>query len=186
MMAENVVDKAFEEQKVQVVTIRPRAIFGPFDRAILPRLLQAEKNGVLTIIGTGENVIDITYVDNVAESLVLAAKAEDKVLGKKYNITNDEPLPLKTILEILYRQLDKPLQIKTVSYPLAKKLAYVLEKVYQTGLIAGEPVLTPYKAAVLALGQTLNIDAAKQDLHYKPKISIEEGIQQFVTWYRKS
>src|SRR6185437_15399197 len=40
LMAEALIDKAFNEQQLNVITIRPRAIFGPYDRAILPRILK--------------------------------------------------------------------------------------------------------------------------------------------------
>ncbi|MFI4963055.1 MAG: NAD-dependent epimerase/dehydratase family protein, partial [Legionellales bacterium] len=184
LLAEEAVDKAFLNQKIKVVTIRPRAIFGPYDRAILPRILEAERKGVLSIIGSGANVIDITYVENVVESLILAAKADDKVLGKKYNITNDEPKTLMAILTLLYSELGKPLKVRSVSYSVAKVIAPILDALHRTGLLAGEPVMTQYTAGVMALGQTLNIEAAKEDLHYRPLVSIEQGMKQFANWYR--
>jgi nucleoside-diphosphate-sugar epimerase len=43
LLAESLVDKAFQEKNLDVITLRPRAIFGAYDRAILPRLLLNEK-----------------------------------------------------------------------------------------------------------------------------------------------
>jgi nucleoside-diphosphate-sugar epimerase len=182
-LAESLIDNAFQNTNLDVITIRPRAIFGPYDRAILPRLLKAERKGVLPIIGTGENIIDITCVDNVVESLILAAQADKQFCGKKYNITNDEPQPLIQIIKTLYQALQIPLQVKYIPYSLAKKIAHCLEALHRLPLIKQEPRITAYSAGVLALGQTLNIDAAKQDLGYKPIISIAEGIQHFATWH---
>lgn len=182
-LAESLIDRAHQEKKLDVITIRPRAIFGPYDRTILPRLLSAEKNGVLPIIGSGENIIDITFVDNVVESLILAAKADRQYSGRKYNITNDEPQTLITIITTLYQALKKPLNVKYIPYSAAKKIAHVLEFLYSLPLITREPRLTTYSAGVLALGQTLNITAAKQDLGYHPIVTIAEGIQQFATWH---
>lgn len=184
LLAEELIDKACKENNLNVVTLRPRAIFGPYDRAIIPRLLNAEKHGTLPLIGKGTNLIDITYVDNVVESLILAAKANDTVVGKKFNITNDEPRTLIDIITHLYQALEKPLKIKYVPYSVAYGLAFLMEHIYCYFLPNKEPPLTKYSAAVLALGQTLNIDAAKQELHYKPILSIDQGIQQFADWYR--
>lgn len=183
LLAEQLVDKAYREKKLQVVTIRPRAIFGPYDRSIIPRLLQAEKNGVFPVIGSGKNTIDITYVENVVESLILAARANANVLGKKYNITNDEPKMLIDILSMIFSALHKPLKVKYIPYPIANMFAYGMEKIYRAFPLKAEPPLTRYSAGVLALGQTLNIDAAKQDLNYKPIMSIEEGLHAFAEWY---
>jgi nucleoside-diphosphate-sugar epimerase len=185
-LAERLIDKAFSENKVSAVTIRPRAIFGPYDRSILPRLLKAEKKGILPIIGRGENLVDITYVDNVSDALLSAATADTHVLGKKYNITNDDPRTLNSILVSLFHALGKPLQLKHIPYALAKVIAFGLECIHQLGIVRGEPRLTQYIAGVLALGQTLNIDEAKQDLNYKPQVSIEQGIEQFANWYLPS
>ncbi|WP_133127786.1 NAD-dependent epimerase/dehydratase family protein [Legionella nagasakiensis] len=183
LLAEALVDKAYQDNNLNVITIRPRAIFGPFDRAILPRLLSAERNGVLPVIGTGNNVIDITCVENVVDSLILAANAAPECCGNKYNITNDEPRSLQSILSSLFTALHKPLNIKLVPYALAKPIAFGLENLHRLFLLNSEPRLTKYTAAVLALGQTLNIEAAKKELGYRPKVTIDEGIRQFVQWY---
>lgn len=183
-LAEGLIDKAWQQRHLQVITLRPRAIFGPYDRAIFPRLLKAERKGVLPLVGSGQNIIDITFVDNVVESLFLAAQAKSEFCGRKYNITNDEPQQLLAIVRMLYQALQKPLTVKHIPYALVKTIAHTLELVYRMPGLTREPPITAYSAGVLALGQTLNIDAARQDLNYKPKISIAEGIEIFAHWYR--
>ncbi|GGI82323.1 NAD-dependent epimerase/dehydratase family protein [Legionella impletisoli] len=182
-MAEELIDNAHHREGLKVITLRPRAILGSYDRAIMPRLLKTEKNGVLPIIGSGQNRMDMTCVDNVVESLLLAANANENVLGNKYNITNDDPRPLIEILTLLYAALNRPLKTRNIPYSLARMLAKVLELSYHGLNLSGEPRLTSYTASVLALGQTLNIEAAKKDLGYKPIVSLEEGIKRFVNWY---
>ncbi|AWN75440.1 SDR family NAD(P)-dependent oxidoreductase [Legionella anisa] len=186
LLAESLVDKAFQEKNMNVITIRPRAIFGPYDRAILPRILQNEKNGILPIIGNGENRVDITYVENVVESLLLAAQANQQFCGKKYNITNGEPKTLMTIISELFSALQKPFIPKFIPYSIAKTYAGCMEKLYNLPFIHKEPRLTRYSAAVLCMGQTLNIEAAQKDLGYQPKITITQGIDRFAKWYQKS
>ncbi|KTD15134.1 3-beta hydroxysteroid dehydrogenase/isomerase [Legionella gratiana] len=186
LLAEALVDKAHQERNLNVITVRPRAIFGPYDRAIFPRLLRNEKKGVLPIIGNGKNVIDITYVENVVESLLLAARADQRFCGKKYNITNNEPQTLIAILTQLFQALQKPFTPKFIPYSIAKTYAACMEKIFSLPFIAKEPRLTQYSAAVLSLGQTLNIEAAQKDLGYQPKINIEQGIERFAQWYQAS
>ncbi|RUR11153.1 NAD(P)-dependent oxidoreductase [Legionella sp. km772] len=183
LMAEHLIDRAFVEQELQVITLRPRAIFGPYDRALLPRLLKAERKGVLTLVGTGQNLIDVTYVENVVESLVLASQAKTQCLGKKYNITNDEPQSLHAIISLLFASLERKVQLKYIPFNLAKKIGQSLELIYSLPFVKAEPRLTAYSAGVLALGQTLNIEAAKHELGYKPVITIAKGMQSFAQWY---
>ncbi|MFJ1268876.1 NAD-dependent epimerase/dehydratase family protein [Legionella lytica] len=184
LMAEALVDKAYKEKQRNVITLRPRALFGPYDRAIFPRLLQSERKGVLPIIGSGQNLIDITYVENVVESLILAAQADAQFCGNKYNITNGEPQTLIQILKQLFDALQKPLKLKFIPYTLAKNYAACLEKIHRLPLVHSEPRLTKYSAGVLSLGQTLNIDAAQNDLGYQPLFSISQGIKRFAKWYQ--
>lgn len=184
LMAETLIDKAFREKNLNVITLRPRAIFGPYDRAIFPRLLQSERKGMLPIIGTGQNLIDITYVENVVESLLLAAKAAPQFCGNKYNITNNEPQTLIHILKQLFDALQKPFMPKFIPYALAKNYAACLEKIYRLPFMHSEPRLTKYSAGVLSLGQTLNIEAAQKDLGYRPLFSIHQGIARFAKWYQ--
>ncbi|MGL6028979.1 MAG: NAD-dependent epimerase/dehydratase family protein [Legionella sp.] len=184
LLAEQLIDNAQQQHNLNVITLRPRAIFGPYDRSILPRLLRAEKKGIIPLIGTGENIIDVTFVENVVESLILAAQVDNRYSGRKYNITNDEPTDLITIISSLFHALNKPLQIKYIPYATARYCAQLYELIYRLPFIRKEPAITRYSAAVLALGQTLNIDAAKKDLGYQPHISIDEGMARFARWYQ--
>ena len=52
--------------------LRPKAIFGPGDQALLPRMVQAARQGRLPQIGDGRNLVDLTYVKNVVHALLLA------------------------------------------------------------------------------------------------------------------
>jgi nucleoside-diphosphate-sugar epimerase len=74
---------------LDAVTMRPRAIYGPGDRALLPRLLRAHKGGRLLQIGDGTNRTDLTYVDNIVDAVVLAlhtgaARARTQILHQQW------------------------------------------------------------------------------------------------------
>ncbi|HAT2057138.1 TPA: NAD-dependent epimerase/dehydratase family protein [Legionella pneumophila] len=183
LIAESIVDKAQLQRGLDVITIRPRGIFGPYDRAIFPRLLKAERQGVLPIIGSGNHLIDITFVENVVESLILAALADKCYSGKKYNITNDEPRTFIDIISRMFSALNKPLKTRSIPYNQARFAAKFLEFLHRVLYLKTEPKITEYGVGVLAFGQTLNIEEAKKDLKYKPIYSIDEGIMKFAEWY---
>lgn len=104
-IAENKIDEAFKLHQLPVITLRPRAIIGPYDTTILPRIIRASKSGYVPLINHGKALVDITYVDNVIEAMILSTQSNKNTLGKKYNITNDEPMVLKDILEYSFQQL---------------------------------------------------------------------------------
>lgn len=182
-MAEQAIDQAFTHG-LPVITIRPRALFGPGDNAILPRLIKVCEKGALPRIGTENVLVDITYVENVVDALLLCMHSPKHTLGQKYNITNDDRVNLYEVIENVMKRLDKEVKYKKISYKTAFSLAAILEGISKTILFGKEPILTKYTVSVLSKSQTLNIDKAKEELGYAPKISIEKGITKFVDWWK--
>ncbi|MCS6889286.1 MAG: NAD-dependent epimerase/dehydratase family protein, partial [Chloroflexus sp.] len=58
---------------IATVALRPHLIWGPRDPHILPRLLRRARRRALFQIGDGANLVDVSYVENVAEAHLLAA-----------------------------------------------------------------------------------------------------------------
>jgi nucleoside-diphosphate-sugar epimerase len=181
-LAEEEVNRAFE-QGLQGVILRPRAIFGPRDKALLPRLLRANASRGIPLIGGGAIRIDLTYVDNVVEAMLLACEAPDTSLGRTYNISNGEPVLLRNVLDSLFNKLGVPLRVKPISYPMAYAAAALSELAYRMLPIPGEPVVTRYTVGVLARSQTLDIREAQTRLGYEPIVSVEDGLQRFAEWW---
>jgi nucleoside-diphosphate-sugar epimerase len=178
-MAEEAVDLAFSEG-LPSITIRPRAIFGPHDKTLFPRVLKACQEGGIPSFRKKSPIVDITYVDNVAHALWLAINAPSSCLGQKYNITNGEPAPLDGILELLLAKLSISLKTRRVPYPLAYSAAWLSE--LKSRLTGKEPLLTRYGIGVMAYSQTLSIGKARNELNYHPIISLNEGIKRYVDW----
>lgn len=183
-LAEQAIDAAVQEG-LPVITLRPRAIFGPKDPSIFPRLLQAYDRSGIPLFKGGNNQIDITYIDNVVDACILCLNAPDSCFGKKYNITNDDPRTFLELLELLFRELQMPLKTKKIPYPIAHLLAIVLETAHKLFAPTKEPLLTRYALNVIGVSQTFDISLAKKELGYSPKVSIEEGMQRFADWWRK-
>jgi nucleoside-diphosphate-sugar epimerase len=182
-MAENEIDRAHQEG-LPVITIRPRALFGPGDRTIFPRLLRANQKGSLPLINHGKVLLDVTYVENVVDALLLCAKSGESTLGKKYNITNGDPIYLVDFLTQLLDRLGESKHFKPMSYPIAYAIATLME--WAAVISKKEPVLTRYTVGVLSKNQTLDIRAAQSELGYVPQISIAEGIERFATWWESA
>ena len=157
------------------VILRPKAIFGPGDQALIPRLLAAARAGRLRQFGKGDNRVDLTYVENVAHAILLALESRAAV-GRTYFITNDEHVLLWPIIRRLLQSLHLPHQLRPLSISLAMAAAGVME--WSGGFTGREPLLTRYSVGVLARTQTYNIATARRDLGYAPIVSVEEGINR--------
>lgn len=188
LAAERLVDAAAAGGQ-PVITLRPRALFGPGDTTLFPRLLRVASRGRFPLFGQGDPWIDATYVENVVDALLLAAVAPPAFLGKKYNVTNGEPWRRARLLEALFNACMPPPRPRFFTVPrrLALDGARALEMcshVFTGG--RWEPPLTRYTAGVLAYSQTLDITAARNDLNYVPRVDIAEGIRRFAAWRQSS
>jgi nucleoside-diphosphate-sugar epimerase len=169
---------------LKAITIRPRAIFGVGDTSILPRLLETNKL-FIPIINGGKILMDITYIENVVDSLICAAVASEDYIGEKYNITNGENIYLIELLEELFHGIDVKFNKKPIPLLTLKIVANISEVVYRY-FSKKEPKLTRYKVSLLSKSQTLDIAKAKNELRYFPRVSIKEGIDIFSSWYRNN
>jgi nucleoside-diphosphate-sugar epimerase len=183
-IAEQEVDKAYSEG-LPVITIRPRAIFGEGDNALMPKLINVNDKVGVPIFNGGKNKMDITYVGNVVHAIVLCLFTGEKNLGKKYNITNGQTIEFHELLEYSFKKMGKPFRKLQVSYGLLFSLAGFMEWTHKHLFHYKEPMLTKYSVSVLAKTQKLNIQQARLDLGYEPLISIHEGIERYVKWYKE-
>ncbi len=175
---------AAHQAGLPVVTLRPRALFGPGDPTIFPRVIKAMQQGRLRIVGTGENVQDLSYIDNIVDGLIAAGLTGAHVLGKVYNLTNGEPVRVWDKLRLLCTRLSLPFPHRRVPFRVAFAAASAMEALYTRLPALGEPPFTRYTVSLLACNMTLSLAAAQTDLDYRPRVTVDEGIERFVEWRR--
>ena len=160
---------------VPSVIVRPKAIFGPGDQTLLPRLIAAARLGRLPQIGSGRNLVDLTYVDNVVDALLLCAE-NLAAIGKTYTITNDEHPALWETIRTVLTKLDISTRLRPLPLAVVLRAATLME--WRAALSGREPLLTRYSALILARTQTYDISAIQQDLGYRPRVSLAQGIEE--------
>ena len=183
-IAEQKVQKAVEHG-LDAIILRPRALFGPRDTTILPRLIELNQTRGVPLPNDGQAVTDLTYVDNVVRAIELSLKAPSTCSGQVYNITNGEPMILKDALEKLFTHLHMPFRKKKIPYSVLKTVATILESTYRVFKINKEPLVTKYSVSVLGETQTLSIEKARKELGYAPIVSIEKGIETYAEWWKQ-
>ncbi|MBD1228140.1 NAD-dependent epimerase/dehydratase family protein [Xenorhabdus griffiniae] len=168
------------------IILRPRGLFGPHDRVLLPRLLAQVKasKGVIALPAGGRNALDLTYVMNVVHAMLLATLREGIQSGAIYNITNQQPQPLAKILGQLFDEMQFSYRIKSLPYPLLYGVATILEGIAM--LTRKEPLLTRYGIGAAYYSMTLDNARAKEELGYSPIYTIEEGIHLTANWLKQA
>ena len=185
LLAEQAIDRAFL-QGLAVITIRPRAVFGPGDTSIFPRAIAMLKKKRLPVIGDGKNIVDLTYIDNVIDALLLCIESPSDTLGKHFNITNDEPVLLWGVIRSLCDGLRLDYPTRTIPFNVAYLLGWLMEQVNSKLPGYPEPPLTRFIACSLANNTTFDISLAKKELAYSPLITISEGLAMFMNWWKKN
>lgn len=183
--AEKIIQKAFLDG-LETLSLRPRAIVGAGDTTIMPRLLKAQTQGKLKIIGDGKNIVDVTSVVNVIEAVNLSIDANKQALGQSYNITNGDPIKMWDLVEMILEKLNFKLNKAKIPFVVGYNIAKAMEAMAKLNPSYKEPVLTCYGIGILAKSMTMNIDKAKSLLNYKPVQTNFEALDEFVNWWKNN
>ena len=163
---------------MSTVALRPHLVWGPGDNHLVPRIVARGRAGHLRLIGDRQNVVDTVYVDNAADAHLAAAdrlRPGAPCAGKAYFISNGEPLPIAQILNGILAAAGLPPVTKRISVPVAVVLGGLAELVFGALRIRSEPPLSRFVARQLSTAHWFDISAARRDLGYEPRVSIEEG-----------
>ncbi len=175
------------------VAIRPHLIWGEGDPHLVPRIIERGKAGRLRLVGDEEKLVDSTYIENAAAAHVcaadkLTASGSDEggegddggrgIGGKVYFISNGEPMVMSELINAILEAGGAAVVTKRISARAAYGVGAVLEWVYGMFGVKSEPMLTRFVARQLATAHWFDISAARRDLGYEPKVSIDEGMRR--------
>jgi nucleoside-diphosphate-sugar epimerase len=176
--------KALAEQAVreasgnglETVVVRPRLVWGPGDTTVLPAIVEAVDKGRFAWIGGGRHRTSTTYVDNAVEGLVLAADRGRP--GEAYFVTDGEPVEFREFVTRLLGSRGVQAPTRTMPRPAASATAVGLEGLWRALRLKGSPPLTRTAVWLSSLEMTIKIDKAREELGYRPVVSIEEGLER--------
>ena len=161
--------------------IRPHLVWGPGDPHLVPRLLERGLSRQLKKVGRGTNLVDISFVENVATAHLLAAEnleTSGTAMGQAYFISQGEPVNLWDWIDDLFKRMGVPPISSSVPFPLAYGAGAVLEAVHHLFVPEREPRMTRFLAEQLAKSHYFSIEKARKDLGYTPAVTTEEGLRR--------
>lgn len=157
--------------KIPATGLRFFTVYGPMGRPDMAYFGFTDKyfnNEPIKIFNNGdfENDLyrDFTYIDDIVEGIVGLISApptkNKEVSHRVFNIGNNNPEKLMTFISALE---------KAISNALGREIEF--EKIY-------EPIKPGDVPATYA-----STDLLYEAIGFKPKTSIEDGLQQFANWY---
>ena len=189
--------KAMAEQMVldanssflATVSLRPHLIWGPGDNHLVPRIVAKGGAGKLRRIGSRPCLVDTVYIDNAAEAHLNAAdrlQPGAAAAGKSYFISNGEPLPLWEMVNRILAAAGIAPETRSISPKLAHAAGTLFETIWQVLRLSGEPPMTRFVASELSSAHWFDITAARRDLGYQPRVSIDEGFKRLKASFDKA
>jgi 2-alkyl-3-oxoalkanoate reductase len=163
------------------VSLRPHLIWGPGDNHLIPRIICRARAGRLRRIGTASKLIDSTYIDNAADTHLLAADRlapGSPAAGKAYFLSQGEPVPLWGLVNRILAAAGLPPVTRSVPSGVAYLAGCLLEAAYAVLRLRGEPPMTRFLARELSTAHWFDLSAARRDLGYEPGVSLDEGLRR--------
>jgi len=177
--AENRVWAMHASGRMPVTVIRPSWLYGPRDRATMPRLIASIRDRKLKIIGDGKNRLNVVHAGNVAEAAILAAES-DRAIGEAYNCSHDGMLTQRMYFDRLANAIGEPAVTKSVPYRVAYSAAFLMECFGHAFKTKNPPLVTRY--AVWLMGRRCFFECKKLKEHvgWSSSVGYAEGIADAV------
>jgi nucleoside-diphosphate-sugar epimerase len=169
---DEVLQEMSRKHAIPLVTVRPGAVFGPCSRQYLTPRVGIDTFGVFLHLG-GRNRIPLTYVDNCAEAIALAALLIG-VDGEVFNIVDDE-LPRSRDFLRDFKQHVRRFRSVWVPYPLFYLFCHLWEwySVWSKGQLP--PVFNRRRCAAYWKGNCYSNEKAKRMLGWAPRVPFDEA-----------
>jgi len=183
MQMELAVNEFFRAGRIETVIIRPPWFYGPNQPARQTVFFRMIREGKAPIVGSGENLRSMSYVDNLCQGLLLAASVSGAG-GKTFWIADRRPYSMNEIVDTIERLLetefDRDCAHKRLRLPgLASGIAYIADSTLQA------MGLYHQKIHVLSeMNKTIacSIARAEKELGYRPSVDLEEGMRRSLAW----
>jgi 2-alkyl-3-oxoalkanoate reductase len=165
------------------IVVRPRAVFGPGDTVVFPRILRAARSGRLPLIRRSGPPLraDLIYVDTLADYLLAAARSP---LSGAVNLTNAETVELVPFLTGVFARLGIPAPARTVDRRVAWAAATAVEAAYRALRLPGEPPVTRFGVSAFTYSKTFDVSKMLAAFG-PPSVSVRQGVEAFITHLRE-
>jgi 2-alkyl-3-oxoalkanoate reductase len=182
--AEKMVMEYYRRDKIPVTVIRPSWMYGPRDRATLPRMARMIRTGKIKLVGPGDNRLNVTYAGNVAEACILAADKPESI-GQVYAACSDGDITQKQFVDLLAKELGCPPVTRSVPYAIARTAAFVLEVIGHAFKQKKPPMITRYAIWLYGRRTFFTAEKARRELGWKSTVGYEEGVKLSIAWLRE-
>ncbi len=166
-----------------VVAVRPHLVWGPGDTQLVERVVARARARRLVLVGSGAALIDTTYVDNAAASLVAALGVCGPVHGEAFVVSNGEPRPVAEVVARICAAAGVPGPRGRVPLAAAWLAGGVVEGFWAATSRSGTPPVTRFLAEQLATAHWFDQRHTREALAWRPEVGLDEGFERLTESY---
>lgn len=181
-MAEQLVLATIDES-LAAVAIRPHLVWGPGDTQLIGRITERAASGRLVLIGGGTALIDTTYIDNAADSLIAALDRVEMLSGESFVVSNGEPRTVAELLMRICRAAGVPEPTRSVPRSVASGAGAVVERAWSATGRDSEPPMTRFLAEQLSTAHWFDQRRTQKGLQWTPAVTLAEGFERLAASY---
>ncbi|MBX7083216.1 MAG: NAD-dependent epimerase/dehydratase family protein [Nannocystaceae bacterium] len=156
------------------ISLRPRLVWGPRDKTILPSLLDTVRRGGFAWIDGGRHSTSTVHVANVVAGVERAL--EHGRGGEAYFLADDERSSIRDFLTRLVATAGVTLPERALPGAIARGAAAVVEGLWRVVRPGRRPPLSRLAAAMMSCTVTVVTDKAKRELGWSPVITVADGL----------
>jgi len=169
------------DQKLEFVICRIGETYGPGDHRLI-KLFKGLQEGRFPMIGRGDNLHHLIYIDDLIEGFLLAATREPAV-GQTFVMAGERPTSTRDMVAIVSRELGKsPPRIRIPMTPVML-VARLMHAVFRP--LGIQPPLHPRRMNFYLKSFSFSTEKAREALGFFPRIDFETGAAQTARWYRE-
>ena len=183
--SEQLVRSRIEQHNLPATILRPGFIYGPRDRNVLPRIIERLRVGGFKFLGTGQTLLNNTYVGNLVDAVFLALE-RDELTGEVFNITDGSLVTKRYFIATIASLAGYPVPEKHVPLGVARVLAKIMESTWRLLGKESAPLLNNARIKFLGLNLDFSIEKARRQLSYEPRVDFETGMQAAIGWCREA
>ena len=163
------------------VILRPTGVYGPRERDyfMMAKSIQSHTDFA---VGYKQQDITFVYVTDVVQAVFLAL--EKGVTGRKYFLSDGEVYQSSTFSNLIRKELGNPWWIRiTAPIWVLRVVTFIGEYV---GRLTGKvTALNNDKYNIMRQRNwRCDIEPARKELGYEPKVKLEEGVRRSIQWYK--
>ena len=177
---ERIARDAAARHKIEVVIARPSGIYGPGDRRLL-KLFRGVARRRFLVLGSGRIFYHLTYIDDLVEGFRLCAEVP-AAAGRTYILAGGEVPTLNELIALIADQAGvAPPRVHLPVWPFWLAGAACETLCAPFGM---EPPLYRRRVDFFTKSRAFDISRARAELGFTPRVSLKEGVQRTLEWYR--